>query len=124
MKFLGIVAIMLSCIGLYGLIGFNISKRMKEFSLRQVFGAGDWNIFKQVNKSFVLVLVIAILIASPLTYVMMSGLIGTIYMYYKPINFAPFALSFLALLITVMLTVGIQLLKVFKTNPVDALRNE
>ena len=124
MKFLGVMAIVLSCMGLYGLISFNISKRMKEFSIRQVFGAGDWSIFRQVNKGFVVVLGIAVLIASPLTYVMMSNLLGSIYVYSNPTYFSPFALSFIALLITVLLTVGVQLLKVFKTNPIDALRNE
>jgi ABC-type antimicrobial peptide transport system permease subunit len=124
MKFLGAVAIILSCMGLYGLVTFNISKRMKEFSLRKIMGAGSWSIFKQVNKGFILVLVLAVLLAAPLTYVMMSNLIASIYEYYEPLNFNSFGLAFIVLLITVFLTISAQIIKVFKTNPIEALRDE
>ena len=124
MKFLGAVAIILSCMGLYGLVSFNISKRMKEFSLRKIMGAGAWSIFKQINKGFIVILIVAILLAAPLTYVLMSNLIASIYKYYEPINFMSFGLAFGVLLLTVFLTVSVQILKVFKTNPVDALRDE
>jgi putative ABC transport system permease protein len=124
MKFLGGIAIILSCMGLYGLVSFNISKRMKEFSLRKIMGAGGWSIFKQVNKGFIIILVIAILIAAPLTYVLMSNLIASIYEYYEPINFTSFVLAFVLLLTTVFLTVSAQIIKVFKAKPIDALRDE
>jgi ABC-type antimicrobial peptide transport system permease subunit len=124
MKFLGAVAIILSCMGLYGLVTFNISKRMKEFSLRKIMGAGSWSIFKQVNKGFILVLVLAVLLAAPLTYVLMSNLIASIYEYYEPLNFNSFGLAFMILLITVFLTISAQIIKVFKSNPIEALRDE
>jgi ABC-type antimicrobial peptide transport system permease subunit len=124
MKFLGGIAIILSCMGLYGLVTFNISKRMKEFSLRKIMGAGSWNIFKQVNRGFIIILVLAILLAAPLTYVMMSSLISSIYEYYEPININSFGLAFIILLVTVFLTISAQILKVFKSNPIDALRDE
>ena len=110
--------------GLYGLVTFNISKRMKEFSLRKILGAGSWSIFKQVNKGFILVLLLAILLAAPLTYVMMSNLIASIYEYYEPINIGSFGVAFVVLLVTVFLTISAQILKVFKSNPIDALRDE
>ena len=124
MKFLGAVAIILSCMGLYGLVSFNISKRMKEFSLRKILGAGGWSIFRQVSRGFILILVIAILLAAPITYVIMSNLISSIYVYYKPIDFSPFGMAFLALLVTVFLTISAQIFKVFSSNPVDALKDE
>ena len=124
MQFLGIVAIILSCMGLYGLVSFNISKRMKEYSIRKILGASAWSIFNRVNRSFVLVLLIAILMAAPLTYVLMSGLLSTIYKYYAPIDVIPFAMAFLVLLGTVLITISSQIFQVFKANPVDALRNE
>jgi ABC-type antimicrobial peptide transport system permease subunit len=97
---------------------------MKEFSLRKIMGAGSWSIFKQVNKGFILVLVLAVLLAAPLTYVMMSNLIASIYEYYEPLNFNSFGLAFMILLITVFLTISAQIIKVFKTNPIEALRDE
>ncbi len=124
MKFLGLVAILLSCMGLYGLVSFNISKRLKEFSLRKIMGASAWSIFKQINKGFIVILIVAILLAAPLTYVLMSNLIASIYEYYEPLNIMSFGLAFIVLLFTVLLTVTVQIIKVFKTNPVDALRNE
>jgi hypothetical protein len=124
MKFLGIVAILLSCMGLYGLVSFNITKKMKEFSLRKIMGAGSWSIFKQVNKGFIIVLVFAIVLAAPLAHVLMSNLISNIYKYYEPIDFTSYGLAFIVLLITVLLTVGVQIIKVFKTNPIDALRED
>ena len=87
-------------------------------------GAGSWSIFKQVNKGFVLVLALAILLAAPLTYVLMSNLITSIYQYHEPIKISSFGLSFIILLTTVFLTISAQIFKVFKTNPVDALRDE
>ena len=85
-------------------------------------GAGSWNIFKQVNKGIILVLVLAILFAAPLTYRMMSSLISNIYEYYEPININSFGLAFIVLLVTVFLTISAQILKVFKSNPIDELR--
>ena len=124
MKFLGAVAILLSCMGLYGLVSLNISKRMKEFSLRKIMGAGSWSIFKQINKGFIVILIIAILLAAPVTYILMSSLISSIYEYYEPINFTSFGLAFVLLLFTVFITVSLHIFKVFKSNPVDALRDE
>jgi ABC-type antimicrobial peptide transport system permease subunit len=87
-------------------------------------GAGSWSIFKQVNKGFILVLVLAVLLAAPLTYVLMSNLIASIYEYYEPLNFNSFGLAFMILLITVFLTISAQIIKVFKSNPIEALRDE
>ena len=55
---------------------------------------------------------------------MMSNLIASIYEYYEPININSFGLAFFVLLVTVFLTISAQILKVFQTNPIDALRDE
>lgn len=124
MIFISIFGLTLACIGLFGLVSFNITKRLKEFGIRKVLGASLINITKLINRDFVWILLVASLLGAPFAYVMMNQLISTIYAYSGPITPWPFAIALAAMLLTVVLTVSSQIWKVASENPTNILRNE
>lgn len=119
-----VIALLLSCMGLYGLISLVVAKRMKEFSIRKVLGASVSSLARLVNRQFVWLLLVAGLLASPLAYVLLGGLLENIFPYHVPMNPWPFVIAGVAILGTSLMTISGQLFKVAKANPVDALRDE
>lgn len=123
-SFIALVATMLSCMGLFGLVSLNIAKQMKEISIRKVLGASIVNIAHLVNRQFIWLIVIAVLVATPLGFVALNALLDDIYEYHIPIGGSPFLLAGLIFLVTALVTVSSQIYKAVVANPVDALRNE
>jgi ABC-type antimicrobial peptide transport system permease subunit len=119
-----VIALLLSCMGLYGLISLVVAKRMKEFSIRKVLGASVNSLARLVNRQFVWLLLIAGALASPLAYMLLGGLLESIFPYHVPMNPWPFVIAGIAILGTSLVTISGQLFKVAKANPVDALRDE
>lgn len=117
------IAILLSCMGLFGLALIIINQKVKEIGIRKVLGASVAEIANKVIQEFVKPVVLAFLIAGPIAWwIMNMWLEDFVYRIHMPIWVFPLA-GILALLIAI-LTVGIQSLKAAKANPVDSLRNE
>ncbi|MDN5203753.1 ABC transporter permease [Fulvivirgaceae bacterium BMA10] len=124
LAFVATLALILSCIGLFGLVSFNITKRMKEISIRKVLGANMMVITKLINNNFIWLMLIAVLIGGPLGYFMMDALLDVIFKFRKPITGLPFIIGGGSLLLTAILTVSSQVYKVAKSNPAETLRDE
>ncbi|MBX2912467.1 MAG: ABC transporter permease [Cyclobacteriaceae bacterium] len=122
--FISGVAVLLACIGLFGLVSYNITRRMKEFSIRKVFGAKVSHIFKLMNRDYVWILFVAFAIGSPAGFLLVDNLIRTIYPEPTPATATPFLIGIGIMLITVALTVGSQINRIIKNNPVHTLRSE
>ena len=122
--FLGIVAIVLSAIGLISLVTLNIIKKMKEIGVRKVLGASVLNIVRNISKEFVIILSIASLLGSILGYVMADWLMSSIWTYYVPIHIIPILGSILILFIVSGITISGKVLRAASVNPVDTLRDE
>ena len=118
------VALILACMGLFGLVSFNITKRMKEFSIKKVLGASMLTISKSINGSFFWIMVISMIIGAPLAYISMNGLIENVFPYNHPIDSTSFIIAAGSMLFTALLTVSSQIYKVSKANPAETLRNE
>ena len=117
------LAILISCLGLFGLSAYTASQRIKEIGIRKVLGASVTNITAMLSYDFLRLVVFSILIATPLTWLVMYGWLQS-YAYRAPIPWWVFALSGLIALLIALLTVSFQAVKAALTNPVKSLRSE
>ena len=118
------MALFLACMGLFGLVTQNVAAKMKDYSIRKILGAGLGHIIKLINKDFIWILVLAMIIASPISYFMMKSLFSAIYKYYVPVSAFPFIVSALVLLVTALITVSSQIYKVNTHNPIESISQE
>ena len=122
--FLGLIAVVLSAIGLFSLVSLNIIKRMKEIGVRKVLGAPVIHIVNIVNKQFLIILAIASILGSVGGYYLTDMLMGSIWTYYLPIGPGAFIISIVILFIISGITVGGKVVKAAMANPSTTLRDE
>ncbi|WP_416865073.1 MAG: ABC transporter permease [Imperialibacter sp.] len=117
------IAILISCLGSYGLIMFLAQQKMKEISIRKVLGATIGNIVLLLSKGFALLVLLSLLIAVPVVYYFMDGWLSD---FSFRINIGPgsFLLAGGLTLLIVGLTISYQAIKAAYSNPVSTLRNE
>lgn len=117
------LTILIACLGLFGLTSFTAEQRTKEIGIRKVLGSSVADIVILLSKDFALLVLIAIILASPLAwYGMHYWLRG--FAYRLPIQWWVFGLAGLIALLVAMLTVSFQAAKAAWLNPVKALRSE
>ena len=124
MGFTAILATILSCMGLFGLVSLNVAARMKEFSIRKVLGAGLAAIFNGINRQYMLLLIMASLLGLPISYWLLDLFFEEVYTYHMPLTLVPLIISAICLFGVALITVSSQIYKVMVANPVEALRNE
>ncbi|MEP2671593.1 MAG: ABC transporter permease [Cyclobacteriaceae bacterium] len=117
------VAILIGCIGLFGLISFMAARRTKEVGIRKTLGASVAQIVVLFTKEFVTLLLVSFVIAAPLSYYFMKGWLSN---FASRINITAgvFLLSIGLLFVIVIFTTGIKSFKAATANPVDSLKNE
>ncbi len=118
-----ILTIMITCLGLLGLIAFTTQQRQKEISIRKIMGAGVKEIVPMMTKNFFLLVGISCLIAFPVAYLFMDKWLR-IFTYNTGLSVTPFLLSALAVLTITMLTVIFHTVRAAIANPVKSLRTE
>lgn len=117
------LAIFISCMGLLGLAMFTAEQRIKEIGIRKVLGASVGSLFTLLSKEFLILVIIALCIASPLAWLAMHKWLQG-YSYRTTIDWWVFVLSgFIAILIA-LVTVSFQSVKAALMNPVKSLRSE
>jgi ABC-type antimicrobial peptide transport system permease subunit len=117
------LAILISCLGLFGLAAYIAQQRTKEIGIRKVLGATDGQVLVLIGREFVLLVFLSCLIASPLAlYFMRNWLQG--YDYRTPITVDVFIDSTVAALVITLLTISFQAIRAARMNPVDSLRTE
>jgi putative ABC transport system permease protein len=124
MYFLSAVALVLVCMGLYGLVSYNLTRRLKEFSVRKIFGASLFQIFKLMNHDYLWIVLVAFTLGAPLGFYMMGLMIRSAYPEEIPIGPWPFVITILTMVLTVAFTIGTQLKRIAKENPTSTLRND
>jgi ABC-type antimicrobial peptide transport system permease subunit len=122
-SFFAILAIFISCLGIFGLASFVAEQRTKEIGVRKVLGASVFNLWKMLSKDFVLLVVIALVIAIPTAYYFMSGWLEK-YEYRTEIAWWVFAASGIGALLITLCTVSFQSIRAALANPVNSLRSE
>jgi len=118
-----LIAIIIACLGLFGLSSFLAARKVKEIGIRKVFGASVRTVFIFLSREFIKWVVISIVIALPLGYLIMHRWLQG-YAYRTSISWWIFALAILIGFAITFATVTWQSLKTARTNPVDSLRYE
>lgn len=117
------MAIFISCLGLIGLVSYIIEKRMKEIAIRKVLGANQGQLLLLVAKEFLILVGIALVIATPITYYGVNDWLAN-YEYQVGVNFWVFLIVGVSLLILTLLIVGVQTVRAALANPIQAIRLE
>jgi putative ABC transport system permease protein len=116
-----LLAIFISCLGLFAIGSFSAEQRTKEISIRKVLGATIFTLWRLLTKEFVVLVLISLLIATTLAYYFMSNWLLQ-YEYRYHISWWIFANAGLAALTITLLTVSFQTIKAAIQNPVTSLR--
>ncbi len=122
--FTALLALVLSCMGLFGLAAQNTLNRMKEISIRKVLGASLAHLALRLNRRFATLLLSAALLASPLGYLLLNALLDSIYTYRIGVGPAVFLIAYGLVFATGLLTLGSQIYRMAEMNPAMTLRNE
>jgi putative ABC transport system permease protein len=122
-SFFAALAIFISCLGLFGLASFVAEKRTKEIGIRKVLGATIYNLWQMLSKEFVVLVIVACVIAVPLAYYFLNNWLQN-YEYRTAISWWVFAIAIGGALLITLLTVSFQAIKAAIANPVKSLRTE
>ncbi len=118
-----VLAILISCLGLFGLASFVAEQRTKEIGVRKVLGASVLNLWKMLSKDFVILVVISCIIAIPTANHYLQNWLKT-YEYHTEISWWIFVAGATGALAITLLTVSYQAIKAALMNPVASLRSE
>jgi putative ABC transport system permease protein len=122
-RYASALSLLVACLGLFGVASLAVARRKKEIGIRKVVGAKVSNIVTIFLREFVLLVVLASLIASPVAYLVMSRWLEN-FAYRTPIGAFVFILATAVALAIAMITVIYQVLKAALANPVESLRYE
>lgn len=117
------VLVVIGCLGLYGLIAFVVNRRMKEVALRKVMGATPLNVLALIAREYVLLIVMAFVLAAPLAYYALQDWLNG-FAYHITISWWALALPGLLILAIALVAVSGKSLSAAQMNPADTLRTE
>jgi putative ABC transport system permease protein len=118
-----ILAIFISCLGLFGLASFVAGQRSKEIGMRKVLGASVFNVWGLLSKEFVTLVIISLVVAIPIAYYFMHNWLQN-YQYRTEIPWWIFMAAGAGALIITLVTVSFKAIKAALANPVKSLRSE
>jgi len=121
--FFSVLAIFISCLGLFGLASFVAEQRTKEIGIRKVLGASITNLWGLLSKDFLILVGLSCLIATPLTWYFMQEWLQQ-YTYRTQIAWWIFAVTASGALLLTLVTVSLQAIRVALANPIKSLRSE
>jgi putative ABC transport system permease protein len=121
--FFAILAVVISCLGLFGLASFVAEQRTKEIGIRKVVGASVFSLWKMLSKDFVALVIIACVVAIPSTYYLTRQWLSA-YEYRTEISWWVFGITGIGVLVITLVTVSYQAITAALMNPVKSLRSE
>jgi len=117
------IAILISCLGLFGLATYTAQVKVKEIGIRKVLGASVTNITAMLSRDFLVLVVISIVIASPIAWWAMNNWLQA-FAYRMQIQWWIFALAGIIAILIAFVTISFQSIKAALANPVKSLRSE
>lgn len=122
-KYFAGIAIMISCLGLFGLAAFTAERRIKEIGIRKVMGSSEFAIIRLLSEDFTKMVVIAICIGLPMSYFIAKNWLEN-FAFKIDLEWWYFLSAGLLALLVAWLTVGMQAVKASRINPVNSLKDE
>ena len=123
-SFLGVLAVILSAIGMFTLVSLNVLRRVKEIGVRKVLGAGVPHILTIMSKVFLIVLVIATALGAFAAIYLIDGLMGSIFTYFQHVDVITVLIPIITILVISLSISSFRILSTAQKNPVDSLRYE
>ncbi len=121
--YLAVLAIVIACLGVYGLISFATLSRTKEIGIRKTLGSPTFAIHYLFAKEFLMLILIANMIAWPLSYFVSDGWLLS-FPYRMPFSILPYAMALGTTIVFAILSMMYQIFRATKANPIDSLRYE
>ena len=118
-----VLAIFISCLGLFGMASFVAGQRVKEIGIRKVLGASVFGIWRLLSKEFIVLVLVSLVIATPIAWVFMHHWLQN-YQYHSDLSWWMFAATGAGTILLTLFTVSYQSLKAALMNPTDSLHNE
>jgi ABC-type antimicrobial peptide transport system permease subunit len=118
-----VLAIFISCLGLFGLAAYVAQQRTKEIGIRKVLGASVPQVWMLLSREFILLVLLSCLIAAPVAFYFMHGWLQT-YDYRIMIGPGVFIASAAAAIVVTLITISVQVIRAALMNPVKSLRSE
>jgi len=121
--FFTLLAIFISCLGLFGMASFMADQRRKEIGVRKALGASVFNLWHMLSREYVMLVIISLIIATPISYFFMHNWLQQ-YEYRYQMSWIVFISAGIGALLIALLTVSYQVIKAAIANPVKSLRTE
>jgi putative ABC transport system permease protein len=123
LKYFTFLAVIIACLGLYGLSSYSAERRTNEIGIRKVMGAGSFTVIYSLSKEFLGLILISIVIAMPLGWIIVKNLLKQ-FAYRIDMSILVFAVIAVGAVVIAMLTVSFQAFKATGINPAEALKVE
>jgi ABC-type antimicrobial peptide transport system permease subunit len=123
LKYFTMLALIIACLGLYGLASFSAQRRTNEVGIRKVMGADQVTIMYTLSKEFLMLVLISIVIAVPVGWIIVANLLKQ-FAYRIEMNAIVFIVISIGAILVAMLTVSFQAYRAALTNPAEALKVE
>jgi putative ABC transport system permease protein len=117
------IAVLISCLGLFGLASFTAERRTKELGIRKVMGASVENLTLMLCRDFTILVVVSLFIGYPIAWFLVSQYLSG-YSFHTEIPWTLYLITALFMLLVTLLSVGYQSIKAATSNPVHSLRTE
>ncbi|MGC3943420.1 MAG: ABC transporter permease [Chryseolinea sp.] len=117
------IAVLIACLGVYGLVLFTVQRKFKEIGVRKVLGANVRSILLMIYRDFALLLLIGFVVAIPVSWLLMKKWLDN-FIYHTDISPVTYVVSLFLVVLVVSLTISYQAVKAALGNPVNALRTE
>lgn len=118
-----LLAILISCLGLFGLTSFAVERRTKQIGIRRVLGASKFNIWKTLSSGSIVLVLLSCLIGIPIIHHFMEQWLQN-YNYRMEISWWIYGVAIIGALLLTLLTVSFQIIKAASINPIKSLRTE
>jgi len=122
-SFFAVLAIIISCLGLFGLAAYIAEQRTKEIGIRKILGASIINLWQLLSKEFILLVAISCCLAVPFAYYFTNGWLEN-YTYRTDMSWWVFVVVAIIALAITLITVSLQALRTSLMNPVEAIKND
>jgi putative ABC transport system permease protein len=122
-RYFTLMAILISSLGLFGLVSFSAEQRIREIGIRKVLGASVGSIVLMLSMDFLKLVCIAMVIASPLAWLIMHNWLED-FAYKTPISWIVFLITFVSTMGLTLVTIGFHAIRAGLANPVKSLKTE
>lgn len=123
LKYFSILAILIACIGLFGLATYTVEQRTRELGLRKVLGASARSIALLISGEFMRLLIIASVVSIPFSWLFLNRYLGT-YGYHTELNLWIFVFAVSVTIVVAALAISYQLLTAIRSDPAKSLKYE